>query len=49
MNKINLLSDGASSGLALGSTEMVPEDEAPTNLKQENGHNGVESQEVENK
>ena len=30
----NSLSDGASSGLALGVTEMVPEEEAPTNPKQ---------------
>jgi len=34
MNETNSLFDGASSGLALGGTEMVPEEEAPTNLKQ---------------
>jgi len=34
MNEINSRFDGASSGLALGSIEMVPEEEAPTNLKQ---------------
>ena len=34
MNENNSRFDGASSGLALGGTEMVPEEEAPTNFKQ---------------
>ena len=40
MNETNLPVDGASSGLALVVTEMVPDEEAPTNLKDEGTKDG---------